>query len=161
MQISLRQRIHFHRGIIILLLRLCLGGMFLYAGIHKIHNIAGFRDAVANYEILPYWIVNIAVIIIPWLEFLIGSLLILGIFVKACTMLNCMLLMLFNIAIGINIHRGVEIYCGCFSEKDFAGVTNLSHISLNMLWLFIASVLFIMERRRFSHRFFSRNTTQR
>lgn len=149
-----------HRGIIILLLRLCLGGLFIYSSFYKIRNIAQFKEAVANYEILPYWIVNITAIILPWLEFWIGILLIAGIFVRACAIVNCSLLVLFNLAIGINIARDVEIYCGCFSEGDL-GVANYWHILFNTIWLLIGVSLFILERRRFSHRFFSKNAVQR
>jgi len=150
-----------HRGNIILLLRVCLGGVFIYASLHKLHNTAQFKDAVANYELLPYWLINITAIILPWIEFWIGTLLIVGIFVRACTILNCSLLLLFSVAISINIARGLEIYCGCFSENDTIGVTNYWHIIFNALWLLMASVLFILERRRFSHRFFSKNAFQR
>lgn len=142
-----------HRGIPIFMLRVILGGLFIYASLHKIHDAVRFKDAVGNYEILPYWIVNVTAITIPWLEFMIGILLIAGVIVRACTIVNCSLLLLFNAAIGINIVRGIEIYCGCFSEGNLSSMTNYSHILLNTIWLAVGMILFILERRRFSHRF--------
>jgi uncharacterized membrane protein YphA (DoxX/SURF4 family) len=142
-----------HRGIPILILRVALGGLFIYTSLHKIRNVVRFKDAVVNYEILPYWIVNIAAITIPWLEFMIGLLLIAGVLVRACAIVNCSLLLLFNAAIGINIIRGIEIYCGCFSEGDLSSLTNYSHILFNTVWLAVGIILFFLERRRFSHRF--------
>lgn len=144
----------FHRGIFIFVLRIFLGGVFLYASLHKINNAAQFKEAVANYEILPYYAVNITAITLPWLEFWTGILLIGGILVRACAILKCSLLTMFNVAIGITIGRGVQIDCGCFSEGALSSVTNSGHIVLNTGWLLLGVVLFILERRRFSHRFF-------
>lgn len=151
-KISNKKRAFINRGAAIFLLRLSLGGLFIYTSLHKIHNAVRFKDAVVNYEILPYWIVNIAAITIPWLEFMIGILLIAGVIVRACTIVNCSLLLLFTAAIGINIVRGIEIYCGCFSEGNLNSMTNYSHILFNTIWLVLGIILFIFERRRFSHR---------
>ncbi len=156
-----RKKPIFHRGTIILLLRLTMGGVFIYASLHKIRNTIQFKDAVANYEILPYWMVNIASIILPWLEFLIGALLIVGIFVRSCAILQCSLLITFILAISLNIVRGLEIYCGCFTEDSTSSSTNYWHIIFNGILLMMVAILFILERRRFSHRFFSRQVGQR
>lgn len=156
-----RKKPIFHRGIIILLLRLTMGGLFMYASLHKIRNTTQFKDAVANYEILPYWMINITSIILPWLEFLIGALLIVGIFVRSCAILQCSLLITFILAISLNIARGLEIYCGCFTENSTISSTNYWHIIFNGILLMMVAILFILERRRFSHRFFSRQVGQR
>ncbi len=149
-----KKRLIFHRGFIIFLLRLCLGGLFIYASLYKILNTALFKEAVASYEILPYWSVNITAVVLPWLELWTGILLIVGAFVRACAIVYSSLLLLFNIAIGLNILRGVEFYCGCFTENNSISYTNYWHIIFNMLWLSLAVILFILERRRFSHSYF-------
>lgn len=155
---SHKKRLIFHRGFIILLLRLCLGGLFIYASLNKILNTALFKEAVASYEILPYWIVNITAVVLPWLELWTGILLIVGAFVRACAIVYSSLLLLFNMAIGLNILRGVEFYCGCFTENNSISGINYWHIIFNTLWFLIAVILFILERRRFSHRYFSGST---
>jgi len=128
--------------------------LFIYASLNKILNTAVFKEAVASYEILPYWIVNITAVVLPWLELWTGILLIVGAFVRACAIVYSSLLLLFNIAIGLNILRGVEFYCGCFTENNSISGINYWHIIFNTLWFFIAVILFILERRRFSHRYF-------
>lgn len=150
-----------HRGIIILFLRLFLGGLFIYASSYKIIHNTRFKNTVANYEILPYWMINITSIILPWLELLIGALLIIGIFVRSCAFIQCLLLALFIVAIGINIARGLEFYCGCFTEDSTIGGMNYWHIVINILLLSSALILFILERRRFSHRFFQKHFVQK
>lgn len=150
-----------HRGIIIFLLRLGLGGLFIYASLSKIRDPLRFKDIVATYEVLPYWMVNITAAVLPWLEFWTGALLLAGILVRACIVIQGGLLVLFILVTGLNIARGMEFYCGCFAEDTIAGGISYWHIMFNVFWLLIAAALFILERRRVSHRFlFSPNTAR-
>ena len=142
-----------HRSIIILFLRLCLGGLFIYASLSKIRDPLRFKDIIANYEVLPYWMVNITAAVLPWLEFWTGVLVLIGILVRACMVMQGSLLALFILVTGLNIARGMEFYCGCFAEDTITGGISYWHIIFNMLWLLMAVVLFILERRRVSHRF--------
>ncbi|MEW6068127.1 MAG: MauE/DoxX family redox-associated membrane protein [Nitrospirota bacterium] len=151
--ISKIKNIFFHRGISIFLLRIFLGLMFVYASIHKINNPVDFSQIIAKYEILPFWAINITAIILPWLELWIGILLIMGIFVRSCAIIQCGLLVVFILSIGFNIVRGLDFYCGCFPEDNIFSGTNYLHITLNIFWLLMAILLFMLERRRFSHRF--------
>lgn len=149
-----------HRGFAILLLRFCLGGLFIYTGLYKILHAAKFKDIITKYEILPYWAVNITAVVLPWLEFWTGSLLIIGILVRSCAIIQCALLIIFIAAIGLNILRGLEIPCGCFAE-DTSAVIAYSHLAFDTLWLLTAMGLVILERRRFSHRFLTKNNGQK
>lgn len=142
-----------HRGIIIFPLRLCLGGLFIYASLSKIRDPLRFKNIVANYEVLPYWMVNITAAVLPWLEFWTGVLVLMGILVRACIVMQGSLLVLFILVTGLNIARGMEFYCGCFAEDTIAGGISYWHVIFNVLWLLMAGALFILERRRFSHRF--------
>ncbi|MDI6790737.1 MAG: MauE/DoxX family redox-associated membrane protein [Thermodesulfobacteriota bacterium] len=150
-----------HRGIIIFLLRLCLGGLFIYASLSKIRDPLRFKNIVATYEVLPYWMVNITAAVLPWLEFWTGVLVLMGILVRGCIVMQGSLLVLFILVTGLNIARGMEFYCGCFTEDTIASGISYWHIMFNMLWLLMAGALFILERRRFSHRFlFTHNTAR-
>lgn len=142
-----------HRGIITFPLRLCLGGLFIYASLSKIRDPLRFKNIVANYEVLPYWMVNITAAVLPWLEFWTGVLVLMGILVRACIVMQGSLLVLFILVTGLNIARGMEFYCGCFAEDTIAGGISYWHVIFNVLWLLMAGALFILERRRFSHRF--------
>lgn len=158
---SHRKQPIFHRGIIIFLLRLSLGGLFIYASLHKIRDPVRFKNIVANYEVLPYWMVNITAAVLPWLEVWTGALLLIGIFVRACTIIQGSLLVLFTLVTGLSIAKGIEFYCGCFAEDTIAGGISHWHIMFDVLLLLIAVALFILERRRFSHRFIFRSHTAR
>lgn len=65
--------------VIMLAARLILGGVFVFASVDKILHPAAFADAVYNYQILPDSLINVAAIILPWLELVLGSLLIIGV----------------------------------------------------------------------------------
>jgi uncharacterized membrane protein YphA (DoxX/SURF4 family) len=59
-----------------ILLRLFLGAIFVYASFDKILRPAAFAEIIYNYQILPDPLINIASIFLPWLELLLGLLLI-------------------------------------------------------------------------------------
>ena len=133
------------------ILRFWLVGLFAYTGIQKIFHIVKFKDIITNYEILPYWMINITAIILPWLEFWVGIFIIAGIFVRASTIIQISLLLIFVATISFNIARGLDFSCGCFSEASTASGMNYQHIIFNMSLVVMASLLYFLERRRFSH----------
>lgn len=141
------------RGNVIFFVRLWLGTVFIYAGLNKVFNVKAFRDSIVTYEILPYWIINVAALLLPWLELWTGVFLIAGIFVKACVIVQSGLLLAFTLAMTINVLRGLECSCGCFGEGGIDGSLSYEHIALNLLWMILAFSLIALERRRFSHRF--------
>lgn len=98
----------------ILLLRLILGGIFIWASIDKIANPDKFATAVRNYLILPMEVTNLVAIILPWVEMMCGILLIVGFKTKSNALVLTGLLFIFNIALLIALARGLDISCGCF-----------------------------------------------
>ena len=98
----------------LLLLRLLLGFIFIFAAIEKIAAPENFSVSFANYKLLPTILINIPAIIIPWIEFTTGLMLLLGIFVKENSAIITTLLIVFTIAIIISLFRGLNIDCGCF-----------------------------------------------
>jgi len=95
--------------------RLILGGIFVYASIDKIAHPDQFAEIVYNYKLMPGMAVNVMAIVLPWVELLAGLFLILGIWVKDSAAILGALLVVFIGAIGINLARGLDFDCGCFS----------------------------------------------
>ena len=62
----------------IFLIRLVLAAVFIYAGVIKIANPSGFVENIDNYQILPYLLVTIVALILPWVEVITGLALIFG-----------------------------------------------------------------------------------
>ncbi len=107
-------KIHHRISIIV---RFALGAIFITAGIPKILDTASFAGAVYNYHLLPDVFINIFAICLPWLEVIVGSLLILGIWMQGTVILYTLLMVAFIAALSLNIARGLDISCGCFSTE--------------------------------------------
>ena len=68
--------------------RIILGIIFIYASYDKILDPAGFSKAIHNYHVTPIAVENLAALIIPWLELIIGVFLIFGLFLEGTTSNN-------------------------------------------------------------------------
>lgn len=99
--------------IFVLISRIFLGGVLIYASIDKIINPLDFAKAIDNYQIIPFGLENIMAIIIPWLELTIGIFLIFGILLHGASLLVILLMICFIIGMSIAILKGYNIECGC------------------------------------------------
>jgi uncharacterized membrane protein YphA (DoxX/SURF4 family) len=99
-------------------LRIILGIVFIYASAGKLFNAEDFAKAILRYEFLPLYFVNLMAIIMPWVEFFTGVLLIIGIFKKASSIIASISLIVFLIALTSAFARGLDISCGCFSLEE-------------------------------------------
>lgn len=104
-------------SLVALVFRICIGVLFLYAGIIKAGDPAGFAVAIGNYQILPQWAVNPAAMVLPWVEVLIGLTLILGFWIEGGSLFASVLFAVFSFALAFNLIRGLDISCGCFSAS--------------------------------------------
>lgn len=97
-----------------LLIRLCVGGFFVYAASIKIGESPDeFSAAIRTYQMLaPKW-TNIPAIILPWVEFFTGALLILGVWLREARLLIVGMLLFFVGATAAALARGLDIDCGC------------------------------------------------
>ena len=97
-----------------LLLRLIVGGLLLLAGVTKLVDRDGFRDAVAEYKILPAALERPFALAVPLLETALGILLLLGLGTPFAAALATPLFLSFGLAIGLNLARGRDFNCHCF-----------------------------------------------
>jgi len=103
-----------------LLFRVCLGVIFVYAGLVKIVDPLGFAHALYNYHILPPWMINPLAICLPWIEVLAGASLLVGIMISGGALVVSGMLAVFAVAIVVGLIRGLGIACGCFSTSASA-----------------------------------------
>lgn len=101
-----------------LLSRLLIGGMFIYASYYKVIDPAAFAKSIWYYHLVWGKLINLMAIVIPWLELIIGVALILGFWVRGATWWSNALLVVFIVALGSTIVRGISIDCGCFKEAQ-------------------------------------------
>ncbi|MBD3170628.1 MAG: DoxX family membrane protein [candidate division Zixibacteria bacterium] len=105
---------------IALILRVILGAAFIYASIDKIIHPAEFAKIIHYYRLLPGYLINFWAIVLPWIELAAGLFLVLGLYREGSLSIVTLLLVVFMIAIGINIIRGVNLQCGCFTVSPDA-----------------------------------------
>ena len=132
-----------------LLIRLFIGGLFIFTGISKIVDPALFAKEISFYRMLPDFTINLLAIILPWLEVIVGILFILGIRVKANILLLVGMLLMFNFAVAVAWARGLNINCGCFSDiaKETVGLGKLSE---NFAMFAALIFMFFFPNNRFS-----------
>lgn len=104
-------------SIINLIVRIFLGVFFLSAALGKAAEPALFAKEIANYAIIPDPFINLVALIIPWIELIVSIFLIFGIRLKSSSAITSILLVIFIIAVGSAMARGLDINCGCFSQK--------------------------------------------
>lgn len=113
---------------ILVLLRVIVGGVFIYAGLLKAIDPAQFAKDVDNYRILPFVASAAVASYLPWLEIIAGAALILGICRAGATLLLGGMLLIFFGALSSAWARGLDIGCGCFGHA-----TNKSKYPLSLL----------------------------
>lgn len=133
-----------------LVFRLALGSVFLYAGLIKAQDPAGFAQAIYNYRILPGWLINPLAILLPWVEMVLGACLILGILVPGASLLACGLLGVFALALCVNLVRGLDIDCGCFSTASSGPGNTTWYFLRDVLLLGMAFQVLLFDRQKAS-----------
>ncbi len=109
-----------HNDYLDLVIRLFLGVVFIYASIDKIAAPQEFARIINNYHILPAGFINLTALFLPWLEIICGLFLVFGIYKDGAEVLINIMLVVFMFAIGINLIRGVDLECGCFTVSSHA-----------------------------------------
>lgn len=97
-----------------------LGGLFLAACLHKIAEPGSFALDVATYDILPLELVNLAAIVLPWVELVAGVMLLVGIRIRVAALLVAGMMTLFLVALVVALARGLDMSCGCFASQGAA-----------------------------------------
>jgi uncharacterized membrane protein YphA (DoxX/SURF4 family) len=96
------------------LARLVLGGVLLVAGAIKVADPVAAAQAVSAYELLPNWLESPVGWALPFLEIVLGLLLIVGYGTRLAAAIGGVLMVLFIAAVGSSWARGLSIDCGCF-----------------------------------------------
>jgi len=121
---------------LLLVLRLIVGGVFVWAGALKIADPLEFAQSIKNYQFFPHELIFFIAIILPWVEVLGGGFLILGIFKRSSAVLIALLLVGFIGLVGLALLRGIDTSCGCFGR--FSRKADFSLILADGLLLFFS-----------------------
>ena len=123
--------------------RLILGIIFIYASYDKILHPEAFAKIVYNYQLLPNELINITAIFLPWLEFVTGVILIIGLWLHGAVMITNVLLLTYLGALIFNMVRGLDINCGCFSSTVEESTANIWPVFRDISFLFLSLFLLL------------------
>lgn len=129
------------------LLRWVLAVVFLYAAIDKILYPAAFAKIIYGYELFPAVTINLIAIIIPFLELIASLALISGIYPESAAMMLNIMLTGFITAISINLIRGHEFDCGCFTVIHSSYATGTRQLLIRDIFLLIIGVFIMVYNR--------------
>ena len=109
------------------LARLFLGIVLIYAGATKVGHPLTAQRAVQAYEIFPDGLANTIGLALPFLEIILGALLVLGLFTRPVAIVSTLLMVAFIIGIAQAWARGLTIDCGCFGGGGEIGATDTKY----------------------------------
>src|SRR5258708_38638057 len=88
------------------LIRLVVGGVFIYASLYKIISPGVFAHQIYNYKLLPEWAINPVAIVLPWIQFFCGMALVLNRWTLSATGCIVVMMLVFQVALGSALARG-------------------------------------------------------
>ena len=126
---------------LLVVFRLALGGLFVYAGVVKVLDPLDFAQNIRNYRLVGQSLSFMAAVVLPWLEILAGVALAAGIWKRASALIISGLLVFFIVLTLVTIARGLDVECGCFgalSRKSGFGVIleDLGMLFMGLVLLF-------------------------
>jgi len=130
---------------VLLLARVAIGMVFLYAALLKMMRPYDFLSDVYAYEILgPQFGVLLATTL-PALEMAVGVCLMTGIFLEGALVAGGSLFAVFFVAQCLAVWRGLEISCGCFSAGQGGGDT-IGHLTVLRTGFLLVSAFSVLIR---------------
>ena len=82
-------------GGLVLLFRVLLGGLFIFAAVMKLSSPAAFALAIAAFKIIPEHadhLTKLAAYAVPWIELTCGVCLILGLWARSAALVLCLVI---------------------------------------------------------------------
>ena len=123
---------------LLLVFRVILGGLFIYAGVVKVVDPLGFAQDIRNYRLIGQALSFAAAVVLPWLEILAGAFLIVGLWKRGATLVITGLLVFFIVLTLITMARGLDVDCGCFGSLSRKSGWGVIFEDLGMLVLGLA-----------------------
>ncbi len=123
-QVALMKRIkrqvqeYVYGNTLTIIVRIVIGLLFVYSSIFKIIDPSSFVDSIAQYRILSDNLLPYAAIAIPYIELFAGICLLLGFNIRPAATAGIVLMLVFIIAIIINMAQGRTFDCGCFELSN-------------------------------------------
>jgi putative oxidoreductase len=99
-----------------------VGGTMAYSAFHHLANPFAFLATVLRYQVIPPWAGPAVAICLPFVQLVIGAMLLARVGTKPTALASCILLTVFVLVQATAVGRGLEIPCGCFGANRFEPV---------------------------------------
>lgn len=129
-----------------LISRLFVGTFFIVAAVGKIADPNLFAEQIENYRMVPEFLLHLMALTFPWIEFVTGITLILGVRLKATASIMLSLMTIFTIAVATAWARDLDISCGCFSTNPKK--VGLSKVLENLGLILLLIQVYISKTRK-------------
>jgi len=129
-----------------LIVKVIIGGIFIYAGAIKVIDPIGFAGDIDNYHMLPWALSVRLAFYLPWLGIFCGLVVVWRLFYRGGLLIWNALISIFIFASIVAKARGLDISCGCFGHAS----KYLSfgwHLLLDLALLAGAAVLWFSNRQ--------------
>jgi len=135
---------------LLLVARVYLGLVFVIASWHKILAPEIFALDVATYQFLPLWATNGFALVLPWVELLAGTMLILGLRARAAALLTLCMMLSFILALLWALHLGLDMACGCFASQAATTEDPISWHTMvrDLVWFSLALYVLTLDQAR-------------
>ena len=134
------------KSLILWIIRIAVGGVFIWAGLLKVIDPLRFAQDIANYRIFSRDLSFLIALVLPWLEIICGILVIIGIYRVSSSFLLSGLLSLFLVLITVTLIRGIDVDCGCFGS--IGRRVDFRLLVTDIVLLFLAMNIFADSLRR-------------
>jgi putative oxidoreductase len=124
--------------------RILLGMIFIQFALSKILRPAVFAMNVVDYQMMPFWGVNLWSLILPWAELVAGLFLILGIRTRTAAIFIGGMNIIFIVGLVNAILQGYPINCGCVGETGEP--VNWWKVLKNVAMLLMTVQIFFYDR---------------
>ncbi len=139
------ERIQLLKKTVFILLRIGFGVLLIAASLDKIQHPLQFAQLVENYQVIGERLSRWIAIWLPYLELIVGLLLIIGFWVDTAVFINALLMLLFLAMVTQAYARGLDINCGCFSTEGGAQVS-LAKLAENFFLTVGALLLVFLDK---------------
>ena len=133
-------------SIVSFIARIIIGTIFLMSGLAKIADPINFYSTLDKFKLFPDFFERFIAIYIPWLEFFLGTFLIIGIFHRAGALVITLLNIIFSVAIISLIYRGIVVDCGCFGVLadifEFEDLADYRGVIRNSVFFLLSLLIF-------------------
>ncbi len=130
-----KQRLRTIGTVLALPLRVYIGIVFIIASLYKISDPYAFALSIATYQILPLWSINPFALLLPWVELLVGTTMVLGLWTRESAALISGMMVMFLVALTLALTKDLQMSCGCFASQEAADEIGVHTIYRDLAWL--------------------------